>query len=418
MENNWFEKLFLNEAKPALKRHSGSGGGSSSGGEEFNIAYGDTPPEDTSKLWVKGCTPKVVSVTPTMGDPNTKRIYISNTGLPRATTQIASAAAGQFAYIFGGASGDYLYDIRKFDIETEVLTTLSSRLPNRGANRSASAIGSKIYIIGGRGNSYLDTILMFDTMTETITTLTTTWANPQYCHSSEAVMSNVYIFGGKTSSRIYRFDTESGIITTLLPTFPDTARYSMASTVVGDNIYLFGGMYASAVDTIHKFDTASEVMSTLNTKLPAAMYGLAAETIANRVYLFGGVDNGNELWDTISVFNPVDNSVTTLDITLPNPSHGFSSALIRNKICLFGGFIGEMGSSVAERSSTAQIRVFELGVLLEADKLALVASTSDNITNLSRSITLGVKSVLIGNSEGIAEPVEAYLYKDGAWTLI
>lgn len=29
-EANWFQKLFINEAKPALKRHSGSGG--SSGG--------------------------------------------------------------------------------------------------------------------------------------------------------------------------------------------------------------------------------------------------------------------------------------------------------------------------------------------------------------------------------------------------
>lgn len=25
MENNWFKKLFINEAKPALDRHSGSG---------------------------------------------------------------------------------------------------------------------------------------------------------------------------------------------------------------------------------------------------------------------------------------------------------------------------------------------------------------------------------------------------------
>ena len=42
-------------------------GKSKGGGVELNIAYGDTPPEDTSKLWVKTAEPNGVLISPETG---------------------------------------------------------------------------------------------------------------------------------------------------------------------------------------------------------------------------------------------------------------------------------------------------------------------------------------------------------------
>lgn len=111
------------------------------------------------------------------------------------------------------------------------------------------------------------------------------------------VGSNVYIFGGYNSNgrvrvnTIYKFNVDTETITRLSTTLP----YELTNTgaaAVGSNIYLFGGNNASGsygdVDVICKFNTETETITRLSTKLTANTDSLRAAAVGSKVYLFGG----------------------------------------------------------------------------------------------------------------------------------
>ncbi|MBQ2438848.1 MAG: hypothetical protein II267_03055, partial [Paludibacteraceae bacterium] len=54
--------LLCRDGEVIIEGEPESGGGDG-GSAEFNIAYGDTAPEDTTKLWVKANEPEAVSIT-------------------------------------------------------------------------------------------------------------------------------------------------------------------------------------------------------------------------------------------------------------------------------------------------------------------------------------------------------------------
>ena len=75
------------------------------GGSELNIHYGDTAPEDTSKLWVKSEEPSNISF-PVVWKPEQIVEGVTNTGttLPQAAKAIGTAAVGTKIYLFGGTN--------------------------------------------------------------------------------------------------------------------------------------------------------------------------------------------------------------------------------------------------------------------------------------------------------------------------
>ena len=138
-----------------------SEGDTSGGGSDFNIAFGDTAPADTSKLWIKTSEPEEVNVTFSPVIANEKIKFGIGT-LPLPKEGIASAVIGTKVYLFGGGSR-CLDTINVFDAETETLTTLSTRLPTAAENIASAVVGTKVYLFGGYSNQggYLDTINVF-----------------------------------------------------------------------------------------------------------------------------------------------------------------------------------------------------------------------------------------------------------------
>ena len=76
--------------------------------------------------------------------------------------------------------------------------------------------------------------------------------------SAAAVGNNIYIFGGYTGNgtlnTILKFDTTTETITTLSTTLPSEVSHTSAAAV-GNNIYIFGGHGATDYDTIVKYTT-------------------------------------------------------------------------------------------------------------------------------------------------------------------
>ena len=352
------------------------GGGSGGGGAEFNIAYGESEPTDTSKLWVKASEPAEVNVTTaivTTSEEFEPNFY----NLPTAAYGIASARVGTKVYLFGGCTGNSTYSktIDVFDTETNSITTLSTTLPKIGEGIATAVVGTKVYLFGGSSNSYFNTIDVFDTETNSIETLSTT-----------------------------------------LP----SVRTYIATAVVGTKVYLFGGTKGDTSSSNHLasisvFDTETNAIETLNTiSLPAKAGGIATAVVGTKVYLFGGntgVSSSNSYLNTINVFDTETNSIETLSTTLPETAGYIAAAVVGTKVYLFGGRYGNYGYKKT-------IYIFDTFFALPTNTMLIEATIGKNLVNLMPNIELGINNVYIGNADGNGERVAAALYKDGAWTEI
>ena len=138
----------------------------SGGGGELNIAYGDTAPEDTSKLWIKSEEPSNISF-PVVWNPEqiVEGIIDTGTTLPQVKFGIGTAAVGTKIYLFGGynSSSSTLNTIQVFDTTNNTIQTLSATLPQVTSAIGTAAVGTKIYLFGGcnSSSSILNTINLF-----------------------------------------------------------------------------------------------------------------------------------------------------------------------------------------------------------------------------------------------------------------
>ena len=424
MDNNWLEKLFINEAKPAMNRYSSSssGGSSSSGSSsaDFNIAYGDTPPEDTSKLWVRTTGIENVKIFSEVSLEGFSTLPVES---PISVSWGAAYVAGTSVYIFGGyRSGSYTYDVLVFDIETGTLssTGVTIRLDyTTYMSGNSSVVGSKVYVFGGRkisNENTIDTIAVFDAETLTGTILNTKLPTPVSRAASASVGTKIYVFGGagsKTINAIYAFDTETNTITTLSTALP-TAAYGIGATSIGSNVYLFGGSGSSSssrLNTINIFDAETETISTLSTVLPAKRHSLDTVVVGDYIYMFGGMTDSPVT--TIYRFNTVTSTISTRTAKLPEAAIGKAMALVGGNVYLIGG-----DKMLASSRYSSTISVFHALVELPENHLAIMTNNASDVFELLPNVPVHVRRVYKGNSDNIGESVDAYLYKDGEWTLI
>lgn len=393
---------------------------------EFNIAYGDTAPTDTTKLWVKTAEPTAVQVSPNVVGSGSleKNIAAFNSALGG----VAAAAVGKKIYAFGGkdtyGNGNsdeegYSKSIYMLDTETNTLTILSTSLPAAFGDMAAAAVGTKIFLFGGRqyasrySSSYLSKIYEYDTENNTITVV------GELPHSASniaavAIGNRIYLFGGvyyttagsNHLNSSYVFNTENYTLSTNT-TMPRN-NSSMAAAAVGTKIYLFGGEKATDSSTvcsneIYMFNTETGVYKKLEETMMT--YAATAAAVGTNIYVFGG-------WYTnrIRVFDTETNTCKYLSTTLPAQCNNVASVAVGNNIYLFGGHVS--GGAVDT------INRFAVLALLAENNLLIMTHITDNLFNLLPSVEIGVKNVYKGNADGVGEPVAAALYKDGAWTEI
>ena len=409
-----------------------NGGGG--GGADLNIAYGDTPPEDTTKLWVKTAEPNGVIVSKDIGTAEGSGGFTTLTAqMPYHTSETSAVAIGRKVYLFGYkfGSASYYGTILCFDTESETLTALSATIPENRCPAATALVGNKVYLFGAvNGSNRRPTIYCFDTESETLTTLSATMPD-SYGRTASCLFGNrVYFVGGNTNGpkdTIFYFDVETETITTLSTTLPIRAM-STAYVTIGSKMYLFGGYgYVDGnyvlLDTIFCFDAENETVTTLPSVLPKAMNYIYAAAIGTKIYLFGGTNRvGNGLssndttYDTILCFDTVDETITTLSITLPERRGGFGSATVANKVYLFGGI------GVRNGGTTTIFRFSEESLALSKDTLQIIPNDKMNVFHLINidtiRVEIGVQTVYKGNANNEGELIEAALYKDGAWTTI
>ena len=380
-----------------------------SGGSELNIHYGDTAPEDTSKLWIKSEKPSNISF-PVVWKPEQIVEGITDTGttLPTAARGIGTAAVGTKIYLFGGYGSDgNINTIQVFDTTNNTIQTLSTTLLQKSYGIAAAAVGTKIYLFGVGNNSYPDYIQVFDTTNNTIQTLSTRLPKGAYGIAAAAVGTKIYLFGGHADAErlntIQVFDTTNNTIQTLSTRLVSVAWY-IAAAAVGTKIYLFGGSDNSALNTIQVFDTTNNTIQTLSTTLPTASSNIAAAAVGTKIYLFGGSGRLN----TINLFDTTNNTIQTLSTTLPQGEHSIGTAAVGTKIYLFGG----SGSNYLNT-----INLFTVDIPLSSNDIIVTQeyySRTFKVLKAPTEVEVACKYVYKGD-QNLAKFIDAYLYDGVNW---
>ena len=407
------------------KLTSGSGGG---GGVELNIAYGDTPPEDTTKLWVKTSEPNNVLVCNEVDktEISGESIVELDVRMPTALNGAGIASVGSKIYIFGGTDRDSngINAVLCYDIETETFENHPGVLGTAITHVMATAIGTKIYLVGGgsKKTTASKTIRCFDTETMTITTCATELPVALYGALCGAIGQDLYIFYGKTSSSfpkvVYKYDTVLDSITTVAET--PHCEYFAQCTVIGNTFYFYGGSgYPSQVVW---FDTASLAYG-LSPIISGSLGSACGGSFGNQyIYIIGGRTYARKMVR----FDTVTKEFDTHTDGVPEGLRNASAITVGDKLFIFGGWETESnGSGTYDIVSTDKVRFFirtAFAPLIEKDSLYVKPQTKNNTFPIVKTdsirLEIGVDTVYKGNTDGIGEEVEAALYKDGEWTTI
>jgi N-acetylneuraminic acid mutarotase len=400
--------------------------GSGSSGMEFNIAYGDTPPEDTSKLWVKCQKPENVQIVPPMligagEDGKTfahPKVIECNAKLPAARNGVGLGVIGSDIYILGGDYGaGGTKTIYKYDTRTDEVTTLPATLPVIMRGHEAATFGTKIYLMGGSqpsGNYESSSIYEFDAETQTTTTLGKSLSYGVGDMGSSVIGTKVYLFGGSNYTKIYNtimeFDLETLTTTTLDVTLPDS-KESLGAATFGTKVYLFGGKSSSAsnTDTIYEFDADTKTITTLPETLPKAVSTCDSGILGSTIYTFGIISNYSS-YDTIYEFNTDTHEVSISSLKLPIKMYATDAVTVGRNLYIIGGVSSGRLKTIYTISAP--------DMWLDPDHLLVAETTAMNLFNILPNMVIGVEYVYRGNSKSEGHPVEAYLYKDGEWKLI
>ena len=397
------------------------------GDVELNIHYSeDTPPEDTTKLWVKTNGAKGVRAS---GNVNLSNHEYTNTKigtLPVSLYGHGCCAVGNRIYIIGGATGSndnkcLLKTIYYYDIETGETHKISATLTNGVCDPACVAVGSKIYIFGGTNmistsyapsaEGYLNKYAyVLDTDTNKLSSLGNIM--PRGCMRNVGIASfdgNIYLFGGEfstfvsyqppsknASNDVYKY-ADGSILQT---------NAKLPASVASPTCFVRDGNAYITVSAakIVRFDPTDEsVYDDVNASLvPNAC---KAVVVDNYLYAFsqGVIFRENlDIWRRDTVENPTYDSAACTD-----------GVLRGSKIYILGG----------RTSVSDSIRVIDITVYPEkyfAGYIAIDCTINSNrqftIAKIGDiDIKMSKNRVYQADENGTFREIEAYIYRDGEW---
>lgn len=400
------------------------------GGVELNIAYGDTPPEDTTKLWAKTTKPSRVVVAEPVHISDIPTESSVETKIKYQRTRYGVQIGTKIYRIGGGMNGigSSIGASTVFDVETNKFEQLAGPTDYYYAAygvRPSCAVGKKIYLFGG-DSSLTNASEFFKTGPITIyDTETKEWRNCEKSLGSalggmacEAIGTKIYLFGGvyngTYSKNIYCFDTETESLVSA-GTLPSSFAPG-GSVAIGTKIYLFGGKssaYSSRTNS-YCYDIETETISSIKS-LASAASNIGCCELNGVAYLFGGEKNvsGSPEYNSIIAYYPDTNTYETLDFSLPKPASGTSCAVIGEAIYLIGGLSGDKGFEVRLCTLDPQLDNGVIQILTNDGKTEVTLVTTESFT-----LKVPVAKVVKGNESNIGKYVAAARHNGSSWVTI
>ena len=396
------------------------------GGASLNLAYGTTPPTDTSKIWLQCAEPQAVEVQNYLGECAVSEV--ANWGT------ISNPVDGNSDFYCGLYSTCYIGNnqiaivgyshIRIYDLTSK--SYIADYTISVGSKASYTNVLFKDNVLYFGYQCYL---YGFDLTTQTLKSLFSTnnlnYGFKYICfYSSEKIDILVYNHYSVTTI-CYRFNLSASTTETILSIdgkhYFDNIR---CSTIKANNtvynFYLYGTdneYYAWKYNLLNNTFTSFTSFINFMTNLGWTKY-LRSSAIYDGeryIYLIGGIGTYNGTTDTksdlIIKYDTVNDSFELLDNKLLGVKFYHVSELVNNRIYIFGG-----------RDDRANyLDYFDLSYPLTQNNAIITTNTinTDNALPLINTEKLklnsNIASAYLGNANNLAEKVNAYYWNGSKW---
>ena len=401
------------------------------GGAKLNIDYGQTPPADTSKLWVPlsgkpdkvECKPASLSGSEFFESVVSTSAVLSYNGGPKAYFQF-----GEYVYFYHNTTTFTRLNINEAAAETVNISSVFTNLTVLDNGSGFCQNGNIVYIVttgcNVSGSSYSNTsILACNLSTKQASRLGTlvsdadTGGVSQYS-AIEYCNGNLYIAGGlrksyaNTTNTVKIFDLSTNTSRSAYTMTHSAANLTMAA--IGSNIYIFCGAHQTDIyQNVYKIDTVNNTINSVAT-YPVKCFCMSAFVVGNNIYLFGGAvqsTGANPTGDaralsSIYKFNTQTNTFSLLPISLT--SGQYYSVIYNSDLYCY--VIKTEGTSAAKTKAK-----FVVNVPLDENTLLIQEDYgTDGLWSALKSkdtdLKVKVINAYLGDSNNIAQLTNAYLY--------
>lgn len=414
----------------------GKGIAAGSGGGELNIAYGLTPPADTSKLWVRiADKPNSITVQAVIPFGNEAVTAYGVSTLPASNTQGLVYCNG-LLYIFSG------YEVYVYENGSWSRFLTLSNTVKLNFTAPSVVIGKKIFRLFGHENGYhsgdavsssysVKKILIVDTETKTYSQVSVPGMST-ICQLGNAVVvgKKIYFTSGQNgatgtsgyvgSSHIYEIDSDDPSIATDIGYLFTTSADMRGTSVVaaGGKLYArHGGSAAEGsvpyTDWMEIFDLETKVLTRNQISISKGGQSscfMPGINIGKYIYWFGGIPKGGIPTSFITTHHTkyaqrYNIETGEFDFVTVGEHAGvyINSVMLTNSELLFAKF-GE----------NAPLYKFKGAYELENGKLFIqegfLDNTWDAVKGKDWDLKVGVNGVFLGGADGYAQAKDAYLY--------
>lgn len=413
------------------------GGGAAGSDGELNIAYGLTPPTDTSKLWVRiADEPNSVTVQAVIPFGN-EAVTAYGVSLPNDTGVQGLTYCNGLLYIFSGLDV-YVYENGSWS----KFLTFSSDTTRVHYTAPSVVIGKKIFRLFGHSNSSamgssssvvynIPRILVIDTETKTYSDVSVP-SITSCCQLGNAVVvgKKIYFTAGQNgasgtsgyidSSHIYEIDSDDPSTATNIGYFYTSSADMRGASVVAAGGKLYTRRAGSAAEGsvpyitwMEIFDLETKVLTRNQISISKGGQGswfMPGINIGKYIYWFGGIPKGevptNFLTGHQTNYAQRYNIETgEFDFVTVGEHAGVynNSVILTNSELLFAKYGGN-----------APLYKFKGAYELENGKLFIQEGFLDNTWNAVKGkdwdLKVGVSGVYLGGADGYAQAKDAYLY--------
>lgn len=383
----------------------------------LNIAYGLTPPSDTSKLWVRmEGKPDFVEISTSSLQSATDAISKAQVETPDANVSPSAAYLNGKIFIF--TSNTNSGKVSAYDIETDTLEIFPYSAQLRYFYDGAAVTwNGAIYLLSSSVSDYKGKVYKYDETSNTIT-FVGNMSVATYMFPYALYGSVVYMLGGYDVTAIQAYDLETNVATTVGSM--DESMYGGAGALVNGVIYVLGGRlkrFERGASSIYAYDITTNAFTTTPQKLGKQTYWNSAAAVNNKVYSFGGTNGGSSAasyYNTITEYDPLTGVVSVKDSVLPNK-------IVRSTAVEVDGTVYIIGSGTATGDSGRNIYIYTPKALLLNNRLKLFVTNYTNkstqpvtsiVSTKDALIDLFFSSAYIGDVQGYAKKQLAYVYDD------
>lgn len=388
----------------------------SGGGAKLNIAYGDTAPEDKSKLWVKTAEPESVEISPDFGYGEAVQTTGIKSGFP---TSNITCEDGDYLYVAAGSTLkkynkktlEFVSDVATLSAEIYSMVVFSGVLYFTKAYTKTDKVryGLSYY----NEYTYGAKLCSFNFATKVETELTELLYNAK-C-PIKAYNNKIYVIGGGYSLyRDYQRDTiyygsnsikVYDISNSTIETISFSYSYIKSGCViVGNNVFVFGGYPSSSTITptsnIICVNLDTKTVTKCNAVLPVATYDMGVSNLGNYIYLSGG-DKTSQI---VYRYDTVNDTIEQVNVTLEHARAACATFFNSTELYLLG--------------SNAIVDKLQINVPLSSTKLKIISDWLNNqfaVINGSSKVMIGVNKAFKGDENNKAKEVTAYVHDGVNW---